>query len=92
MGSVVEKLEKRNLKWHCHVIRMYNERDTKQAFEAQSEGRRRRGRLRNKWEQCIREITRDRGADLKRVEKMAWDGDQHRKWINSSTLKGDREK
>ena len=38
-GSVVEEIEKRNVKWYGHLIRM-NERETKQIYEARCVGRR----------------------------------------------------
>ena len=40
MGSLVEEMEKRNLKCYGHLIRMINKRETKQVFEAQPERRR----------------------------------------------------
>ena len=38
MGSVVQEIEKINLKWYCHLIRKNNGRKTKRLFDARLRG------------------------------------------------------
>ena len=49
-----------NLKWYGHLIRMNNQRKTKQVFEAWHDWR----NLRKEWEQLTGQITRDRGIEF----------------------------
>ena len=59
MGSIIEEVEKRILKWYEHLIRMNNERKRKQMTEVRHEWIGRLGWPRKEWE-YIGEIEKDR--------------------------------
>ncbi|PSN46627.1 hypothetical protein C0J52_16829 [Blattella germanica] len=56
--SVEQKLEKRQLKWFGHVVRMDERRKPKQIMEARVEGTRTRGRSRKGYMDRIEDIAR----------------------------------
>ena len=59
----------------------------KQEFEVRPEGRRRQERPRKEWEQYIAKILRDREIYIIfKFQKMVYDRNQYRKWINGSCL------
>ena len=67
------KLVRSQLKWAGHVGRMEGERLTKEADELRVEGKRRRGRPRLRWEDCVKRYfvgvggasrTRDRRVEM----------------------------
>ena len=68
IDSIVEEIEKRNLKRHGHLIMMNYERKTKQVYEARTDRTRRRGRTRKEWEQYVGNIARDTEMELKTRE------------------------
>ena len=50
--SLTERLARSRLQWVGHVERMADDRLPKKAAELREQGRRRRGRLRLRWEAC----------------------------------------
>ena len=68
MASILEEIQKRKLKWYGHLNTMSIERKTKQVYETLAEGKRRRGRLREEWNQFIGERASDRGVKLKTLK------------------------
>ena len=72
--SLTERLVRSRLQWAGHVERMADDRLPKRAAELREQGRRRRGRRRLRWEDCIKrdvskageegnwKKTRDRGG------------------------------
>ena len=72
--SLTEKLVRSRLLWAGHVERMADDRLLKRAAEVREQGRRRRGRPRLRWEDCVKRDVRKAGdkEDWKRrrmVEK-----------------------
>ena len=70
MGSVVQEIEKRNLKWHGHLIMRNIEKKIKQVFEARPEGRKVQEGSRKEREQYIREMARYRRMELNTFKKI----------------------
>ena len=66
--TVVERVEKRSLKWFGHMLRMDDERWPKRIFNWKPPGRNRRGRPRKSWNEAIRQAMRERNLD----EEMAY--------------------
>ena len=72
--SSTERMVRSRLQWTGHVERMADDRLPKRAAELREKGRRRRGRLRLRWEDCVKrdvgkageekewKETRDRGG------------------------------
>ena len=72
--SLTEKLVRSRLLWAGHVERMADDRLLKRAAEVREQSRRRRGRPRLRWEDCVKRDVRKAGdkEDWKRrrmVEK-----------------------
>ena len=72
-ASVVEKIEKKQLKWFGHINRMKEYRKPKQYLEARPEGRKQRGRPRVSYIDVIEDLGRKRGKTLKDLERMTKD-------------------
>ena len=63
--SLTERLVRSRLEWAGHVERMADDRLPKRAAELREQGRRRRGRPRLRWEDCVKRDVRnarDRGG------------------------------
>ena len=82
--SLTERLVRSRLQWAGHVERMADDRLPKRAAELREQGRRRRGRPRLRWEDCVKrdvrkareeedwkKKTRDRGG-WKRLSEEGW--------------------
>ena len=64
--SLTERLAMNRLQWTGHVERMADDSPPKRAAELREQGRRRRGRQRLRWENCVK---RDAG---KAGEEKEW--------------------
>ena len=69
--TVIERIEKKSLRWFGHLLRMNDERLPKQIFIWKPPGRRKRGRPRRSWNEGIRRAMRERNLE----EDMAFDRD-----------------
>ena len=61
--SLVERLVRSRLHWAGHVERMADDRLPKRAAELREQGRRRRGRKRLRWEDCVERYVRKVGEE-----------------------------
>ena len=61
--SLTERLVRSRLQWAGHVERMADERLPKRAAELCDQGRRRRGRPRLRWEDCVKRDVRKAGEE-----------------------------
>ena len=61
--SLTERLVRSRLQWAGHVERMAGERLPKRAAELREQGRRRRGRPRLRWEDCVKRGAKKAGAE-----------------------------
>ena len=61
--SLTERLVRRRLQWAGHVERMADDRLPKRAAELREQGRRRRGRPRLRWEDCVKRDARKAGEE-----------------------------
>jgi hypothetical protein len=77
------RLVKRQLKWHGHVIRMGEERKPKPFLEARPEGRRPRGRPRKSHEDGIEEIGRRKGKILREMRRLAVDRGRWKEFVEA---------
>ena len=59
--SLTERLARSRLQWAGHVERMANDRLPNRAAELREQGRRRRGRPRLRWEECVKRDVRKAG-------------------------------
>ena len=61
--SLTERLVRSRLQWAGHVERMADDRLPKRAAELREQGRRRRGRPRLRWEDCVKRDVRKAGEE-----------------------------
>ena len=79
--EIHKKVQEKRLRWYGHVQRRDENHVTKQALNLEVEGRRRRGRPRRRWMDCVREDMAEKGlaerdaADRQRWRTMTSNGD-----------------
>ena len=61
--SLTERLVRSRLQWAGHVERMADDRLPKRAAELREQGRRRRGRPRLRWEDCVKRDVKKTGEE-----------------------------
>ena len=61
--SLTERLVRSRLQWAGHVERMADERLPKRAAELREQGKRRRGRPRLRWEDCVKRDVKKKGVE-----------------------------
>ena len=61
--SLTERLVRSRLQWAGYVERMVDDRQPKRAAEIREQGRRRRGRPRLRWEDCVKRDLRKAGEE-----------------------------
>ena len=74
--SLTERLVRSRLQWAGHIERMADDRLPKRAAELREQGRRRRGRPRLRWEDCVNRDVKKSGEeeDWKKKTRDKWDG------------------
>ena len=60
---LTERLVRSTLQWTGHVERMADDRLPNRAVELREQGQRRRGRLRLRWEDCLKRDVRKAGEE-----------------------------
>lgn len=91
-APVVEQIERKQLNWFGHLVRMGDERKVKEVFESRVEGKRRRGRPRIEWEQYVNDVVRRRGKEIREIRRLALDRERYKKWVEDPTLQGIRDR
>lgn len=86
LEPLIQEVEKRQLKWYGHVVRMTRTREPRRILEARPEGTRGRGRPRVTWEQTLERRVEQRGKNLREVKRLAVNRDSFRKWVEDPTL------
>ena len=73
---LTERLVRSRLQWAGHVERMADDRLPKRAAELREQGRRRRGRPRLRWEDCVKRDVRKAGEEedwkKKTRDRVGW--------------------
>ena len=74
--SLTERLVRSRLQWAGHVERMADDRLPKRAAELREQGRRRRGRPRLRWEDCVKRDVKKAGEEgdwkKKTQDRVGW--------------------
>ena len=74
--SLTERLVRSRLQWAGHVERMADDRLPKRAAELREQGRRRRGRPKLRWEDCVKRDVRKAGEEedwkKKTRDRVGW--------------------
>ena len=74
--SFTERLVRSRLQWAGHVERMADDRLPKRAAELREQGRRRRGRPRLRWEDCVKRDVKKTGEEgdwkKKTQDRVGW--------------------
>ncbi|XP_030761519.1 uncharacterized protein LOC115886486 [Sitophilus oryzae] len=69
--TLIQRIEKRGLRWFRHLMRMEDTRWPKRVFKWSPTGRHKRGRPRRSWNDGIRQAMRDRNIE----EDLVYDRD-----------------
>lgn len=83
---LIQEVEKRQLQWYGHIVRMSRNRDPRRILEAKPEGTRSRGRPRETWEQSLEKRVEQRGKHLREIKRMAANRDSFRRWLEDPML------
>lgn len=81
VNSVLSIVERSQLRWFGHVIRMQENRDVKRMLDWNPDEKRLPGRPRKRWTDQIREITSRKISDFEEVKTLARDRVEWRKFI-----------
>lgn len=79
--EIHKKIQEKRLRWYGHVLRREENHVTKRTLSMEVDGRRRRGRPRRRWKDCVWEDLREKGleegdaADRQRWKSMTSNGD-----------------
>lgn len=79
--SIMDFIKKRQLGWWGHLQRKDNTSTMKKIWQCKTETKRRRGRPRQKWDDEIAKILRERGTDWNTAKKLSEDRKRWRRWI-----------
>ena len=71
--SILTIIERTQLRWYGHVLRMEDSRDTKRMYSWKPTQKRPPGRPRKRWEDQIKEITHRHEPDFQKVKALAID-------------------
>ncbi|KAJ8947898.1 hypothetical protein NQ318_010044 [Aromia moschata] len=80
---ITEYIEKRQLEWWGHLMRLPNNTPTRKIWEARSYGKRKRGRPEETWDDTIKKIMEKKKVTIKRAKEMARDRKTWRKFTSS---------
>ncbi|KAG7310779.1 hypothetical protein JYU34_003595 [Plutella xylostella] len=73
VAPIVEKMKSHRLSWFGHVMRREDDYVTKKVLEMRPEGRRKRGRPRKTWLDCVKENMRECGVNEDMTEdRVKW--------------------
>ena len=76
--SLKDRLVRTRLQWAGHVERMADDRLPKRAAELREQGRRRRGKPRLRWEDCVKRDARKAGEEEDCKKKTRYRGGWNR--------------
>ena len=71
--SILTIIERTQLRWYGHVLRMEDSRDIKRMYNWKPTQKRPPGRPRKRWEDQIKEITHRQEPDFQKVKALAMD-------------------
>ena len=73
VASVSKKVQESRLRWFGHVMRRDEESSERQIMEMEVDGRRKRGKPKTRWKDCIVADGKDQNLDLTLVEnRTTW--------------------
>ena len=61
--EISKKVQEGRLRWYGHLLRREDDHVGRHAMEMEVQGRRRRGRPRKRWRDCVGEDLRGKGID-----------------------------
>ena len=77
---VGEKMSRALLRWYGHVERMEGDRMARRVYEAKVEGKRKKGRPRRRWRECVQERVESKGLNMREAGELAKDRGGWRRW------------
>ena len=80
---VLEFIEKRQLSWWGHLVRMDDKRPVKEIWSVREAEKRRRGRPREEWNGTVEKILRKKGTTLQEARICARDKKQWAKLVHT---------
>lgn len=85
VAPVQEKIEEKQLQWLGHLIRMDNDRQVKQVWEARSSSKRARGRPRESWNNAVGKILKRKGQTWQSAKILALDRRRWARFVHSNS-------
>lgn len=82
---LVETIQRKQLRWYGHVVRMREERLPRKIMEARREGKRRRGRPRLTWLDTIKNMVERKGKSIEEAKRLARNRREFLKWTEDPT-------
>src|SRR6185436_1099244 len=81
--SIHNSVDKKQIAWYGHLVRMPEENQTKQAFNARFAGKKKRGRPTKTWENNIAEILSRNNINWHEAKRLAQNRTEYKVIINS---------
>ena len=73
--EVSKKMQEGRLRWYGHILRREEDHVGKQTMEMEVQGRRRRGRPKKRWIDCVKKDLRGKGIDRTRWRRLTRNSD-----------------
>ena len=71
--EILKKVQEGRLRWYGHILRREEEHIGRQTMDMEVQGRRRRGRPKKRWRDCVREDLRGMGIDeAEAADRRRW--------------------
>ena len=85
-GLKQKSVDKMQLKWFGHVVRMENRKKPRQIMEARTEGRRGRGKPTKPYMEKIEDTARKTGKEIGEMKGVARNREDWRTWIEAAIV------
>lgn len=85
---IEDYIERRQLGWWGHLIRMEEDTQTRKVWETKMTGKRKKGRPKQTWDDVVKKILKKKGKEWNEAKRLARDRKTWNKFINPSEVRG----